>query len=86
MSVSKPVGKFEDAAKVASEEAEITWDVQRTWDPAAQGQPAGAATSSAGGRPEVEATTVALGQACLSKLVSWLGRLVRVLVGVVWFA
>ena len=57
-------------------------------DPAVQpdAPPAGAATSSAGGRPEVGATTVALGQACLSKLVSWLGRLVGLLVGVVWFA
>ena len=57
-------------------------------DPAVQpdAPAAGAATSSDGGRPEVEAATVALGQACLSKLVSWLGRLVGLLVDVVWFA
>ena len=78
----------------------IEWDEVMVEDPAVQADapPAGAATSSAGGwppdarrveravRPEVEAATVALGQACLSKLVSWLGRLVGLLVGVVWFA
>ena len=74
------------AAKEASDEALIEWDEVMIEDPAVQpdAPPAGAATSSAGGRPEVEAATAAIGQACLCELVYWLGVVVGLLVGVVW--